>query len=175
MSAFESPNRQPKAALADAMGVAKMLAIDVSEVWKGVDAGQILAPFRVCDQDRWSISELHEWIAAHCPNQAAWNRLKVKGRSRPATRTHLANFNIPKAGTGVFHWAKQMEKAFETRLVDGMARDAEEKNWGGEFAEWSQDRVQVICMKAIEFIRALPTYEGQYDYLLGDSPSSPPW
>lgn len=75
------------------------------------------------------------------------------------------NFKIPKPGKSVFAWTKEMEKTFETKLVDGLGRDGEEEGWGKQFADWNEIQVNTICLKAIGYIRQLPTYKGQFEHL----------
>ena len=87
------------------------------------------------------------------------------------------NFKIPKPGKSVFAWTKEMEKVFETKLVDGMGREGESRGWGKTFADWNEDQVREICMGCIAFIRELPTYKGQYEHLFqanGAAPASAP-
>ena len=75
------------------------------------------------------------------------------------------NFKIPPPGKSVFAWCKEMEKVFETALVDGMGRDGEEQGWGKQFASWTQPQVNTIVLKAMGFLRELPTYKGQFEHL----------
>jgi Rad52/22 family double-strand break repair protein len=82
------------------------------------------------------------------------------GQQRP-----YDNFKIPPPGKPVFAWAKEMEKVFETRLTDGMAREGEERGWGRTFADWNKEQVNTIATAAIRFIRELPTYKGQFEHI----------
>lgn len=97
------------------------------------------------------------------------------------------NFKIPKPGKSVFAWCKEMEKTFETKLVDGMGNAGEEQGWGKQFADWNEAQVNTICIGAIKFLRELPTYKGQFEYLFpggvpdakipttkGSGPNTPP-
>lgn len=75
------------------------------------------------------------------------------------------NFKIPKPGKSVFAWVKEMEKTFETPLVDGMGADGEEQGWGRQFNNWTEAQVNTICLKVIGYIRGLPTYKNQFEHL----------
>lgn len=75
------------------------------------------------------------------------------------------NFKIPPPGKSVFAWCKEMEKVFETALVDGMGREGEKQGWGKQFANWNQTQVNTIAIGVIKFIRELPSYKGQFEHL----------
>lgn len=80
-------------------------------------------------------------------------------------RPKYDNFKIPPAGKSVFAWCKEMERSFETALFDGMSRDGEKEGWGKQFANWDQTQVNTVCLGVIRYIRELPTYKGQFEYM----------
>lgn len=88
------------------------------------------------------------------------------GNSQPA-QGH-GNFKLPPAGKPVFAWTKEMEKVFQTKLVDGMGQEGERRGWGKQFADWDQNQANEICKNAIHFLMTLPTYKGQFDYMFAD-------
>lgn len=175
--------RQPKAVVGDVKAVAKMLASGVDAVLREYDAGRLPAPLLVCGQAVWRIAEIRQWVAAGCPDRASWERRTVQPRGATAkasakrwpAQRQCGDFGIPRPGKTVFAWAKRMEKVFETRLVDGMACDGRALGCGDRFAEWSQEQVNGICMRVIAYIRELPTYSGQYEYLFPGGSPDPPW
>ena len=75
------------------------------------------------------------------------------------------NYKIPRAGKGVFPWAKGIEREFETQIVGGMRQEGEANGWGGDFTAWDQPKVDQICMSAIKYVREMPTYKGQFEPL----------
>ena len=84
------------------------------------------------------------------------------------------NFKIPPPGRAVFAWCKEMEKAFETKVFDGMAKEGESHGWGRTFSEWNEAQVKEIAMSVITFIRSLPTYKNQFEHLfVGQQPTGP--
>lgn len=83
------------------------------------------------------------------------------------------NFKIPKPGKSVFAWCKEMEKVFETRLVDGMSNDGLQIANTKVFADWDAAQVEAICRKTIEFLATVPAYKGQFDHMLGTAAPAP--
>lgn len=101
----------------------------------------------------------------------------IDGSDRPAPAPAVNgqkpydNFKIPPPGKSVFAWCKEMEKTFDTKLVDGMGREGENRGWGKLFGSWDADQVREVCMTAIGFIRSLPTYKGQFEHLFQGQPN----
>lgn len=83
----------------------------------------------------------------------------------PQGQRTFDNFKIPRPGKSVFAWAKEMEKTFETRLLDGMNADAAEYGFPKVFADWTEDQVNAVAMNVIRHIKTLPTYKGQFDHM----------
>lgn len=186
MTSSEPTIRQPKAVLCDVRGVAKLLASDLPAVLRELGEGRLPRPLLVCGQELWRIAELRYWVVAGCPDRATWERRTTRERALPAKRRpdrqapaangqQYDNFKIPRPGKSVFAWVKTAEKMFNTKLVDGMARDGDEQGCGRQFADWNEAQVNTICLKVIAYIRELPTYEGQFDHLFADGSSGPPW
>lgn len=110
--------------------------------------------------------------AQQTPTQQSW-RDKAQAQPQDQPRQY-DNFNIPKPGKSVFAWAKEMEKVFETKLIDGMGREGEKLGVGKMFAEWDAATVKTICDGVIAFVSDLPTYKGQFDHLRGEQHASQP-
>ena len=185
MSPEQTTTRLPKAVVGDVKAVATLLSSDVASVFREFETGKLPAPLIVCGQTVWRLAEIREWVLAGCPDRATWERRTISERALPAKRKtareaqpvqpQYDNFKIPKPGKGVFAWSKQMEKVFRTKLVEGMARDGRELGCGDRFAEWEEEHVQRISLKVISYIRTLPTYAGQFDYLFAVERTTPPW
>lgn len=94
----------------------------------------------------------------------AYNRSQAPAQP-DGQRPEFNNFKIPKPGKSVFAWAKEMEKAFETRLINGMQVDATDMGIPTVFADWNEEQVNTICMNVIGHIKTLPTYQGQFDHI----------
>ena len=105
----------------------------------------------------------------------------------PNGQRQFDNFKIPRPGKSVFAWCKEMEKAFETTLVGGMGSAGEKQGWGKLFGEWNEVQVNTVCLGVIKFLRELPSYKGQFEYLFpggapdaaiptatGSGPNTPP-
>ena len=161
MSSNEPPVRQPKAVLCDLKGLAAMLAVNTPAVVRDLDAGGLPAPVIVGGETRWRIAEVRDWTAAGCPGRDVWAWRTAKDKPLPANRKparqapapappakRYDNFKVPTPGKAVFAWAAEMQKVFETNLIDGMARDGEEQGWGRQFANWSGPQVNTIASRS---------------------------
>jgi len=81
------------------------------------------------------------------------------------------NFKIPRAGSSVFAWVKEMEKTFETQLVGGMGSDGERITGTKIMKDWTQEQVNEIAGGVIGYIKTLPSYKGQFDHLATSAPA----
>jgi hypothetical protein len=91
-----------------------------------------------------------------------------------ATKPSFDNFKIPPPGRATFAWAKEMERVFETKFVDGMGQKGEERGYGRVFADWTAPQVAEIVTDVIGFIKKLPTYKGQFDHIQTEQPGVGP-
>jgi hypothetical protein len=58
-----------------------------------------------------------------------------------------------------------MEDHFQTGLIDGMKREANNLGVGTQFADWSKATVDTICASVIAYLKTLPHYKGEYDHV----------
>jgi predicted DNA-binding transcriptional regulator AlpA len=69
-------NAPPEGApiLVDASGVARLLSIGRSQVFRLNSAGRLPMPIRKLGArcPRWRVDELRDWVAAGCPDRATW-------------------------------------------------------------------------------------------------------
>lgn len=61
-----------------AAAVAKLLNISERHLWALHSTGRIPRPIRLGRAVRWSVVELHEWLAAGAPSRDAWERPERK-------------------------------------------------------------------------------------------------
>lgn len=90
-----------------------------------------------------------------------------------AAPANPGNFKIPMAGPGVFSWAKEMERVFETSVIAGMSNEGETQGWGSVFNKWNQGQVNTICLGVMKFLRDLPNYGRQFEYLFPGGVADP--
>ena len=75
-AADAAPPSATPAALLDVDGVAALLSLGSSTVWRHHAAGRIPAPIRIGRSVRWRRDELVEWIESGCPARAVWERMR---------------------------------------------------------------------------------------------------
>lgn len=102
------------------------------------------------------------------PQPATPAKATAPAKPQGQTQQGHGNFKIPPPGKAVFAWAKEMERTFETTLINGMKQEGEGRGWGSQFTDWDQGQVTEICKTAIHFVRTLPTYKGQFDYMFAE-------
>ncbi|AGA26527.1 hypothetical protein [Singulisphaera acidiphila] len=182
MATLNTPRRKLKPLVTDLDGLATLLNTDRNGVLKALHAGELPTPRVVCGIEVWLIAEIKAWLAAGSPDRATWELRKTAPKAKrtrkmiPKQSTfRFNNFQVPRAGKGVYSWAREMEKAFQTRLIPGMMRDGEELGWGKIFNAWDQQQVDLICMRAIEHLTGLPNYGGQFGHLFEARDGEPPW
>jgi hypothetical protein len=78
------------------------------------------------------------------------------------------NFKIPKPGSSVFAWAKEMENHYETKLIDGMQGVGEKMGFGSVVKAWDEVQVKAVVKTAIDHIRGLPNYKGEYEAIFAN-------
>ncbi|MCH8851419.1 MAG: AlpA family phage regulatory protein [Planctomycetes bacterium] len=72
----ESPRQLEPLALS-APDAARLCGVSRSQWWKLHSAGKIPLPVRLGTRaPRWRVDELREWLAAGCPDRAAWERTR---------------------------------------------------------------------------------------------------
>jgi|GEM_PF-683531 len=171
MPTRDTPEHFLKPLVTDLDGVATLLGTTRDVVLQTMREGKLPSPLHVCGAEVWGIEEIAEWVKAGAPDRQAWERIKAMGRSRPASSaiTHTTYrynpFQIPRAGKGVYGWARDMEKVFAISIIPGMRRDSQKLGWGKVFSAWNQEQVDLLCMCVVARICFLPDYQGQFDHL----------
>ena len=57
--------------------------------------------------------------------------------------------------TGVYRWAKDMERTFDTRVVQGMVADAQQMGWSERIVDWDADQTRTICHRVVAYLKTL--------------------
>jgi predicted DNA-binding transcriptional regulator AlpA len=69
-----------EALLTDIKGLAKMLGRSERAMWRDHSAGRIPMPIKLGGMTKWRVAEIHEWVAAGCPDRATWATMKKPTR-----------------------------------------------------------------------------------------------
>ena len=84
-------NRPPKAKprihvgevepmLIDAVGLASILNIGRSSVFKLNAAGRIPSPLKVGRATRWSVEDIRKWVELGCPRREVFDTMRIEGQ-----------------------------------------------------------------------------------------------
>jgi hypothetical protein len=76
---------------------------------------------------------------------------------------NVTQIALPKPGGGVWAWAKEMEKVFETQVVSGMMAEARQFGPDTTLKGMTQDQLDHVLSGVIKFLKGLPNYKGQFD------------
>lgn len=90
-----------------------------------------------------------------------------------ASATQRVISSLPRSGSGVWSWAKEVEKVFEVKIIDGLINKAVELGFGRTTSNWDHDQTQIVCMDAVAYLRGVPNYAGQFDHLFADATPEP--
>lgn len=96
---------------------------------------------------------------------------KAPEKKAPATRepqTSATFAALPRSGTGVWPWAKEVERVFEIKIIDGLIDKGDELGFGRTTRNWNPEQTATLCMDAIKFLRGTPNYGGQFEHLFAD-------
>ena len=84
----------------------------------------------------------------------------------------VERIDIPPAGRDVYAWAKNMETRFRTSILGGMKEGAGRRNLNPtQMYVWPQEAVNEICFEAIDYLKSLPTYRGEFDHIQPQAPA----
>lgn len=89
------------------------------------------------------------------------------------TPAPTADISLPKAGTNVWSWAKNLETHFETQVTNGMLQASERMGFSKIVRDWNEEQTLKVCMDVVAFIRNLPTYKGQFEHLFAKESAAP--
>jgi Rad52/22 family double-strand break repair protein len=81
---------------------------------------------------------------------------------------------LPRSGSGVWPWGKELEKIFETKILDGMIDAGERLGFGRTTRQWDEKQTKILCLDAIGFVKTLPNYAGQFDYVVAPGEQADP-
>ncbi len=84
----------------------------------------------------------------------------------PATKpSPVKPIQLPRTGRSAFAWAKEMERTFELRLIQGMVANAKDLGWSETIRDWDVHQTQIICHGLAAYLMTTPKYAGQFDHL----------
>ncbi len=72
---------------------------------------------------------------------------------------------LPRNGRSAFPWAKDMERIFDCRVVQGMVANAKDLGWSDTIADWTEDQTRHITLGAAAHLMSQPKYAGQFSHL----------
>lgn len=58
--------------------VARLLGRSERSIWRDVDEGRMPPPIHLGGARRWRRAEIHNWVAAGCPDQHAWQAMRER-------------------------------------------------------------------------------------------------
>jgi predicted DNA-binding transcriptional regulator AlpA len=61
-------------------GLARMLGRSERALWRDHSAGRLPRPIALGGMTKWRVTEIREWVAAGCPDRAAWEALRKTNR-----------------------------------------------------------------------------------------------
>jgi hypothetical protein len=155
--------------------------------------------FRRAAQDAWGIGRylyqkgIPEWLDPSIPAEAIYGSqptppvaqaapVQAPATTAPASavpdRANILvtppaeRIDIPAAGRDVYAWAKTLEQRFRTQLLGGMKEGAATRGLNPtQMYLWPQEAVNGICLEAIDFIKSLPTYQGEFEHVQPQAPT----
>lgn len=84
----------------------------------------------------------------------------------PQRSTNPANFKIPNSGKAVYAWAMEMEKHFQTTVLDKIRSEAAKLGHRGRITEIPPETSYTVCLNTIKFLSSLPNYQGEFDDII---------
>lgn len=71
-----------EALLVSASEAARLAGVSKPSWWRLHSGGLVPEPIRLGGRTLWRVDELRRWVAAGCPDRAAWERLEAVRRGR---------------------------------------------------------------------------------------------
>jgi hypothetical protein len=84
-------------------------------------------------------------------------------------RPQYDNFRIPKAGKGVYGWARSMETHYQTSIFEAMVAGAIQNGFTKYSPEWPEELAHKLVWDAIRYITTLPNYKGEFEPLIAET------
>jgi len=72
---------------------------------------------------------------------------------------------LPRNGRIAFGWAKEMERTFDVRIIQGMIVDAKDLGWSETIRDWDAHQTKTICLGVAAHLMTTPKYAGQFNHL----------
>jgi len=72
---------------------------------------------------------------------------------------------LPRNGRSAFGWAKEMERTFDVRIVQGMIVNAKDLGWSETIRDWDAHQTKTICLGVAAHLMTTPKYAGQFNHL----------
>jgi hypothetical protein len=89
----------------------------------------------------------------------------------PSTGIDPVLLKIPEAGRPMFAWVKGIEDHYQTAIKNGVIADAEKLGGSRFMNQWSQEIVNQVTLAAINHVRTLDNYQGEFETLVAEPPS----
>ena len=72
---------------------------------------------------------------------------------------------LPRNGRRAFGWAKEMERTFDIRIIQGMIVNAKDLGWSETIRDWDAHQTKTICLGVAAHLMTTPKYAGQFNHL----------